>query len=171
MLLFLRFVLSLLLSNVRRRIGPFDEARVRFTALPHDCDLNFHLNGGRYVSFMDIARIELLARMRYFRPLLRKGLRPVMGGCVVRFRREIKPFERFTIRSRVLGWDERWFYIEHIVEKRGGVLSAAGHARLAIIDKSGRVTPEDVLALLGVHDPSPPLPELVTKWQELEDLR
>jgi acyl-CoA thioesterase FadM len=170
-LLFFRFILAILLSNFRRRVGPLGEARIRFTALPHDCDLNFHLNGGRYVSFMDIARIELMARMRYFRPLIRKGLRPVMGGCVVRFRREVKPFERFTIRSRVVGWDEKWFYIEHIVEKRGGVFSAAGHARLAIVGKSGRVPPAEVLALLDVHDESPALPDLVVKWRELEDAR
>lgn len=172
MLLFFRFVLTMLASRFRRRIGPLDEAALRFTALPHDCDLNFHLNGGRYVSFMDVARIELIGRMRLLVPLFRRGWRPVMGGCIVRYRRSVMPFERFTVRSRVVGWDEKWFYIEHVVENKAGAFCAAAHVRTLIRDRSGSKTPSEVLALLGTRAAEPPaLPEFVVKWRDLEDLR
>jgi len=52
-LLIFRFLLTMMKARFRSRIGPLDESVVRFTALPHDCDLNFHLNAGRYVSFME----------------------------------------------------------------------------------------------------------------------
>lgn len=159
-------------SRFRGRIGPLDEAALRFTALPHDCDLNFHLNGGRYVSFMDVARIELLGRMRLLIPLFRLGWRPVMGGCIVRYRRSVLPFERFTVKSRVVCWDEKWFYIEHVVENKDGAFCAAAHVRTLIRDRKGNKTPAEVLALLKVKETaSPAMSEFVTKWRELEDLR
>ena len=172
MLLFFRFVLAMLLSGFRRRVEPLDEARLRFTALPHDCDLNFHVNSGRYLSFMDVARIEFLGRVRLLVPLFRRGWRPVMGGCIVRFRRSVLPFERFTVRSRVVGWDEKWFYFEHIIENKDGAFCAAGHVRTVIRDRNGNKRPAEVLALLNVSETvSPSMPEFVTKWRDLEDMR
>jgi acyl-CoA thioesterase FadM len=171
MLLLFRFTLALLRSRFRRRIGPFEESVVRFTALPTDCDLNFHLNAGRFVSFMDVARIELLGRMRVILPMLRRGWRPVMGGALVRYRRSVLPFARFDIRSRVVGWDEKWFYIEHIVETNG-TFCAVGHMRTVIHRREGSVPPAEVLALMKLEGTqSPPLPEVVVKWRELEDAR
>ena len=162
----------MVLARFRRRIDPLGEARVRFTVLPHDCDLNFHLNAGRYVSFMDVARMDLIGRVRLLGPLLRRGWRPVMGGCIIRFRRSVMPFERFSIRSRLVGWDEKWFYIEHIVENKDDAFCAAGHVRTLIRGKSGNVAPSDVFALLDIKDTtSPPLPDFVANWRELEENR
>lgn len=158
MLLLLRFLITTILGHLRPRIGALDESRSRFTVLPTDCDLNFHLNAGRFVSFMDVARMELLARLRLVGPLLARGWRPVMGGIVVRYRRSVLPFQRFEIRSRVVGWDEKWFYIEHVVEK-AGVFCAQAYVRTLIRGNEGNAAPADVLALLGRDLPSPPLPE------------
>ncbi|HYC59533.1 MAG TPA: thioesterase family protein [Thermoanaerobaculia bacterium] len=172
MLLLIRFIATMIKARFRSRIGPLDESVVRFTALPHDCDLNFHLNAGRFVSFMDIARLELIGRTRLIGPMLRRGWRPVMGGAVVRFRREVKPFERFDIRSRVIGWDEKWIYVEHVVEKNG-TFCAIGHMRTVIRakDRNGNVPPSEVLAVLKQDIASPDLPEFVARWRDAEDAR
>lgn len=171
MLLLFRFLLTIFRSRFRSRIGPLDESVTRFTALPTDCDLNFHLNAGRFVSFMDIARVELIGRLRILRKMLKRGWRPVMGGCVVRYRRSVLPFERFEIRTRVIGWDEKWFYIEHVVEKNG-TFCAIGHMRTVILGKSGTVPPRDVIALMNIGElASPPLPEFVANWRDAEDRR
>ncbi|HEX8252811.1 MAG TPA: thioesterase family protein [Thermoanaerobaculia bacterium] len=171
MLLLVRFVFVLLRSLVRRRIGPLDESVVRYTALPQDCDLNFHLNAGRFISFMDVSRVELIGRMRLLVRVLRRGWRPVVGAATVRYRRSIMPFERFDIRSRVIGWDEKWFYVEHILEKNG-TFCASGYMRTVIRGRDGVVPPREVLALLHLENtPSPALPPFVADWAAAEDRR
>ena len=154
-------------SRFRSRIGPLEESVVRFTALPHDCDLNFHLNAGRYVSFMDVARIELIGRVRFIGPMLRRGWRPVAGGAVLRFRKSVLPFQRFDIRTRMIGWDEKWIYVEHIVE-RNGEFCAIGHMRTVIRSRQGTIRPSDVLAAMNLHLESPALPDFVAKWRDAE---
>lgn len=171
MVLLLRFLISIIASLFRSRIEAFDESVVRFTVLPNDCDLNFHLNAGRFLSFMDVARMDLLGRTGLLRRMLRKKWRPLMGGVTVRYRRSVLPFERFDIRSRVLGWDEKWFYLEHIVEREGN-LCAVGTVRTLVRSKTGNIATRDVLALLGKEDlPSPELPEFVRRWRDAEDGR
>jgi acyl-CoA thioesterase FadM len=170
-LLFVRFVLIVIASRFRRRIGPLDESVVHFTVLPTDCDLNLHLNGGRFISFTDIARVELLARMRILTKMIRIGWRPIMGGVLVRYRKEILPFERFTVRTRVVGWDERWFYIEHVVEKNGEFCAIA-HARTVIRRKGGNVPAGELFALAGeTAIASPDLPTVVALWRDAENAR
>jgi acyl-CoA thioesterase FadM len=171
MLLLVRFLLTLLRARLRSRIGALEESVTRFTVLPHDCDLNLHLNAGRFVSFMDIARVELIVRLRLLGKMLKRGWRPVIGGCIVRYRRSILPFERFEIRTRVVGWDERWFYIEHVVEKNG-TFCAIGHMRTVIRGPNGSIPPREVLALMRLDDTtSPELPDVVREWREVEDRR
>ncbi len=151
--------------------SPLDASVVRFTVLPQDCDLNLHLNAGRFVSFMDVARIELVGRLGLLARLLKRGWRPIMGGCVVRYRKSILPFERFDVRSRVIGWDDKWFYVEHVVEKKGE-FCAIGHMRTLIRGANGTIPPHEVLALLELENmESPALPEFVLEWRELEDRR
>ena len=172
MILLFRFLLTIFKARFRSKIGPLDESVVRFTVLPHDCDLNIHLNAGRFLSFMDIARIELLARMRVFRRVIKKGWRPVVGGAVIRYRRSVEPFERFTVASRVVGWDDKWFYIEHNLNRADGSLAATAYARTLLRTKGGTVHPRELVALMGLEDiVSPPLPAFVEDWRRAEDAR
>ena len=160
MLLLFRFLILAVHARLRRRIDVLDSSTVHFTALPHDCDLNFHLNAGRYISFMDAARFEMLVRMRVMRKLLARGWRPVMGGMSITYRRSILPMERFSVTSRMVGWDEKWFYFEQTANRRDGSLSATAIARMIIRGKGGNVTPDEALAALGAAGmTSPPLPE------------
>lgn len=170
MLLLFRFLLAMIVGHFRPRIGVLDWSVARFTALPHDCDLNFHLNAGRYISFMDVARMELLARSRVMAALLQKSWRPVMGGIVVRYRRSILPFRRFQVRSRLAAWDDKWFYLEHIVEK-DGLLCAHAFARSLVRGPDGNIPPADVIALTGEVPPVPAMPEFLVRWLEAEESR
>ena len=172
MILFFRFVLTMIKARFRSRIGPLDPSVVRFTVLPHDCDLNIHLNAGRFLSFMDIARVELLARMRVFRRIIKLGWRPIVGGVVIRYRRSVEPFERFSVESRVVGWDDKWFYIEHDLHRNDGSMAATAYARTLLRRKDGNVHPRELIELMGLTDTdSPPLPAFVDEWRRAEDAR
>src|ERR1044071_6015206 len=133
MLLLFRFLWITIASIFRSRIDPLGESVVHFTVLPHDCDLNIHLNAGRYLSFMDVARMDLIGRTGLGRKLLKKKWRPIMGGCQVLYRREIRPFEP-------------------IAEKGADTFCAKATVRTLIRGKSGNVTPKEVLALVGAED-------------------
>ena len=52
--LYLRLLLLLLRIWRLPRRGVLDESRAAFHVLPNDCDINFHMNNGRYLSFMDL---------------------------------------------------------------------------------------------------------------------
>lgn len=160
MILLLRLLLTIFLSSFKRRIDPFGTSVVRFRVMPNDLDLNFHMNSGRYVSFMDVGRMDLLVRMGLLLRVIRRGWRPIAGGTMIRYRKSLQPFERFTLKSRVLTWDEKWFYFEHVMENSKGELAAIAFVRGLLRGRDGNVPPRDFIAISRRPDVQPPdLPE------------
>jgi acyl-CoA thioesterase FadM len=135
---------------------------------PNDLDLNFHMNSGRYVSMMDIGRVEILGRTRLLRKVFKRGWRPMVGASTIRYRRSLLPFQRFTVRSRVVCWDDKWLYFRHVIE-RSGELYAVAYVRGLLRGREGNVTPAQILELAGKPEmPSPPMPEDIAKWISVE---
>ena len=52
--------------------------------------------------------------------LKREGWGLTMAGTSTRFRRRIRGFERFEMRSRALCWDDKFIYLEQSMWKRNG---------------------------------------------------
>ena len=168
MVLLLRIIKSLLTSIFRKRIEPLGEAVLTMRAWPNDLDLNMHVNSGRYLSFMDIGRVDLLTRMKILGKVVARRWRPIAGGAMITYRRSILPFEKFRIRSRVLCWDEKWFYFEHIIENAKGELAAKANVRGLMRGPNGNVPPRDLVALTGLDVASPPFPLAIAKWNEVQ---
>jgi acyl-CoA thioesterase FadM len=165
MLLFFRVVRVLLACLFGRRIGLLEGSALHFRVWPTDIDLNFHLNDGRYVSLAGLGRINLMARTGLFRAAIRRRWYPVVGGVVIRYRREIGAFQKFVLHTRVVGWDEKWLYFEHRFES-AETLAAIAYVRGVLRTRKGPVPSADVVALFGANQTSPPLPEPIVRWRE-----
>jgi len=171
MVLLVRLLLTLVISSLKRRIDPFGTSSIRFRVWPNDLDLNMHMNSGRYVSFMDLGRVELMVRAGLLRTILRRGWRPIAGATTIRYRRSLMPFERFTLKTRVLTWDEKWFYFEHVIENNRGELAAIANVRALLRGRDGNVHPREFIALTRQPDlVAPPMPELIAAFFIPSDL-
>ena len=158
MVLFFRIGILIIKNIFRRRSGVFDESLLRLRVWPTDMDLNFHLNDGRFMSLAGLARVDLMLRSGLLRRAMKRGWYPVVASVIVRYRREIKWMEKFTLRSRIIGWDEKWVFFEHRFEKEGD-LAAIAYARGVMRNREGAVPTSEVVALVGHTAPSPPLPD------------
>ncbi|KAK7207418.1 hypothetical protein BZA70DRAFT_13518 [Myxozyma melibiosi] len=81
-----------------------------------ECDLNGHKSNSTYFSDLDIARTDLMVEV--FRKLLldvKKNdgiwLYIPVGAVATVFKREIKPYIKYQISSRVLGWNDKWLFV------------------------------------------------------------
>ena len=137
--------------------------------LPNDLDLNMHLNNGRYLTIMDLGRIDLIVRAGLLPSLIRNRWLPVIGGTLIRYRFSLRPFERFDLTTRIVGWDEKWFQIEQKFEARNGTAAVA--LSKAVIRQGARtVSPAEVLHSIGIDRRVPPCSEAVRQWLAAEQL-
>lgn len=93
---------------------PAEPAVLRMRVWPFDLDTSLHLNNGRFLTLMDLGRVELMVRSGLWRSVLKHGWTPIASGVQIRFRRELKAFERFDLVTRILWWDEASLVMEQV---------------------------------------------------------
>jgi acyl-CoA thioesterase FadM len=165
--LWFRFVFVLITSLFRRALGPLDESIHAFRVWPHDLDVNGHMNNGRYLTIMDLGRVDLILRTGLGRMAWKHGWSPLVGSATIRFRRSLDPFQRYQLKSRILCWDEKWFFIEQRFERRGELI-AAGLVKGLLRGRNGNIPTAEVLRSVGAEMVSPEMPEAVRLWQRSE---
>ena len=148
--LWLRLLLVLLRARWGASLGPLDTSRVPFRVWPHDCDVNWHMNNGRYATLMDLGRVDLMVRAGFLRAIRREKLYPVVAAQHLTYRHGLDPFQAFTLETRVLGWDERFIVLEQRFV-RGERVHARGYVQALFADKDGRVPTARVVTLLGIE--------------------
>jgi acyl-CoA thioesterase FadM len=147
-------------------LGVLDEDRLRMRVWPNDIDLNMHLNNARYLSIMDYGRAHLLARTKLLQHMLHARWQPLVGAAWVTYRRSLALFALFELTSRLVCWDDRWFYMEQTFTSSKG-LAAVGWVKGMLRDPRGTVDPQVVLERVAPGVVSPPMPESIAAWNEL----
>jgi acyl-CoA thioesterase FadM len=161
-------VIGVLFSSLfRPRLGLLGESRLDFRVWPFDLDINIHMNNARYLALMDLGRLDIILRSGLGRLVLRQRLQPVIASALVRYRRSLLPFERFTLCTRLLGWDEKWLFIEHRLERRGDVVCQAVVKGL-FLGRDGAVPSAELVGHLNHHGPGPALPPWIDTWMAAE---
>jgi len=132
-------------------------------------DFAGHMNNARYASFMDIAIIQFLIQTNIFHHMKVIGGGPVKGSTYFRFRKPLKLFDKFTIKTEIICMDEQGVYWDHKFIKDGFVVCHSIEKSGIFIPGKGMFRPHDFFKLFpGVKDFPPPPPHIV-KIMETED--
>lgn len=129
---------------------------------PWDIDPFMELNNGRYLTLMDIGRFEVGARVGLFKVLKKNDWGLMVGAVNSRYRRRIKPFRVFTLHTRIVYVDDRWFYF-HQAFKMGDTMHASALVRTGVTSKNGLVPAQDLIKAMNVSE------EVINKFNQPHD--
>jgi acyl-CoA thioesterase FadM len=163
----LRMMGAALAAPFRPRLGLYDASHLAFRVMPPDLDYNVHMNNARYLALMDVGRVDLILRTGMWRTMWQNHWQAVIAGSIVRYRRPLKPFQRMQMTSRLIGWDEKWFYIDHRIAA-GAALACQAMVRGAFIGAEGILAPVILAKAMGVPDTPPELPNWISAWQDAD---
>ncbi|EAW82309.1 chromosome 8 open reading frame 55, partial [Homo sapiens] len=138
------------------------EQRFPGRVLPSDLDLLLHMNNARYLREADFARVAHLTRCGVLGALRELRAHTVLAASCARHRRSLRLLEPFEVRTRLLGWDDRAFYLEaRFVSLRDGFVCALLRFRQHLLGTS----PERVVQHLCQRRVEPPeLPADLQHW-------
>jgi acyl-CoA thioesterase FadM len=165
----LRTLLHGLLSRFGPRLGHYDVARTRFITLPTDQDILRHMNNGVYLSIMDIARFDMLHRTGIWAIFVARGWYPVVVLETISFRKSLTLGQRFTVESRILGYDEKAVYLEQRFVRPDAdgnpEIYAQGFTRGRFLKRTGGVVGIDELATaVGAVPADLSVPTWLLEW-------
>lgn len=138
---------------------------------PWDLDFWAELNNGRTLTLFDLGRIPLARRVGLIGAMKRRKWGLTVAGVSVRYRKRIRAFERVEMRSRAIGWDNRFLYLEQTLWNQNNECTTQALYRTAATDQNGIVAPASVAAEMGYQAEPPEMPGWVQAWIEADAKR
>lgn len=148
--------------------APLTRRFVFFRAWLHDCDFNMHLTSSRYFALMDLCRMDLMMGQGMTKYILKHKWKFVVNAQEITYIKEVSPFTKFRISSQVLGWDDKYFYVEHRVASKGK-LHAIAHIRIAALQGRDVISMTEVMKTCGFDIEQPAEVEAIKIWKQLLD--
>ncbi len=137
---------------------------------PQDIDQFMEMNNGRILTILDLGRTGLAQRAGLLGALRQNAWGLTVAGSSVRYRKRIRPFVKFRMVSKAVGWSDRFFYVEQTIWI-GAECAVQALLRTAVVDKNGIVNPARVFAAVGLDQPSPDKPAWVQAWIDADNTR
>ncbi|WP_243854751.1 thioesterase family protein [Canibacter zhoujuaniae] len=159
-----RILFHIFRGRTKSKLGLFDVAKARFRVWPTDLDILVHMNNGKYLSVLDSARIEYTIRSGFWDIFKQQGWYTVVGAQTISYRKSLDPFQKFSIETRVIGFDERACYIEQRFLRKGEIYARA-YIQARILRKSGGTVSMQELGEVGNFDVTAhPIPKELAAW-------
>lgn len=163
-------MLDIISAALRRKRPPthglFDTVSMDFRVGLFDIDLNMHLNNAKYLKFMDRCRLEHAVSTGLLDKLIHARCNAVVANTEVSYVRELRPYQHFSVDTRVLGWDDKYVYYDQRFMSRKRLHT---HALLRIVYMYGgkSISPQAAQEITGINMQPPTLPEYVDQWRKL----
>ncbi|MFY0652195.1 MAG: thioesterase family protein [Cyclobacteriaceae bacterium] len=162
----LRFIVVMLKSLLSQKRELSDDFELNFWVVPFlDTDLKL-LFTQTYSQYMGLARWNLLFNSEFRTAALKRGWVPVTTRETLSYKRSIKVFDRVRLLTRIIHWNERRFYLEHVFYVKGEI-KALAYVEGLVRGPKGHLKPEEAFKAMGVTRESEPLPEHLQGWIDL----
>lgn len=169
-------LIALLIGSWRgaRLTSTTDVSRVSARVWPNDLDTSLHMNNGRYLTLMDLGRMDWTIRSGLLRVVLNNKWVPIATTVTARYVREMRCWQKFRLDTRIVGWLDSQVFFEHrfIFEsgKRKGDLAAVALVKAGIYDRKARrmISIDELFALTGITGEQPELREDIAAFLEAE---
>ena len=162
--LYMRLLMTLLSGLIKPRLRYSDTSERRFRVWLHDLDAFGHMNNGRYLQIMDVARVDWMLRSGVAGVIRRGRYAPLLGGGLTHFRHPLKLFQSYTVRTRLVHWDARWFYLEHAFVDSRGRQVAVGVSRAGLRSNGAWADTNAIAKAVDVDAVSPVAPSYIESW-------
>jgi len=160
----LRIFLGNLFSN--DRIGLLDPSELSFRVWLTDQDMFAHMTNSRYLSFSDLGTINYILKSGSWGPLRKNGWHPVICGQTMFISRMLSTPQKFTLVSRIVGWDDTYVGLLHEFVRNGEVATQVKVIARFVSRDRKRVAPIDMVNLV---EPGADNPGLDQDFQDLID--
>jgi len=168
--LYLRIFWTFVSSRFKSKISILEEFTSTHFVLLNDIDLLGHMNNGRYFTITDYVRIGCLIRAGIWREIRKRGIYPLMAGETGQFRKPLAPFQKYQIKTRSIGWDERFLYVEHKFVSRKGVHAVLLVKVFFVASDKNKTTPAEIIRSVQSETiPQIKTNEVISKWNSSSD--
>lgn len=123
---------------------------LKFRAMPlFDTDVTKMFTHG-YGRFMELGLWNLLLSSDLRKIAFKKKLAPTTSNEIFSYKKSIKAFQKLELTTKLVHWDERTFYLEHVIRSEDGSVCATAIVTGVMRSPQGVVRPADIIREAGL---------------------
>ncbi|WP_367593454.1 thioesterase family protein [Mycobacterium asiaticum] len=136
--------------------------------MPFECNLFMVMDNSKYNRVVDLTKYYMLIHYNKLGTILRRRWNPLTVSLELSIMRPLRIFHKYQVVSKVIYWKNGYVYLEHRFMRRN-TLHAMALSRTCFVSGDKLVSDEDLSELYGTG--SPPIPDVISKWDELKTLK
>ena len=140
-----------------------DTSEIHFRCRLSDIDNFLEMNNGRVLTLYDLGRTDFAVRSGLGRQLLKQRWGLVVAGSTIQYRKRIRAFDKVTLKTKIVGIDARWLYIEQSMWVKGKPCSSA-LLRTGVTEGGKVIKTARILEVMGQSDWQLPPTGYVAEW-------
>jgi len=165
-----KVIITLLKAKYKPKIDLEDTTTIECRAGLFDIDMYMELNNARYLSFMELGRWDFAVRTGFGDMMKKNKWGIAVGGISKRYRRRIPFLSRFSLTTKLLCHDGRWFYFLQETIRNKKICSSA-IIKIGVVSKQGLVEANEVIKHMDREDWGHEIPDWVAAWISAESQR
>ena len=167
---YLRSAVAIFRARSLPPLSPYDTHVSHHRAWPWDTDMFGELNNGRILTLFELGRWQMAVRLGLLPFFTRKGYTLAVAGVSIRYRKRIPMFHAYRMQTRMLGYDDRFFYVEQSMWQGEACMNQM-LLRFATRHGGATVLPPDFLTIAGHTTEQPGLPDWALAWIDADAKR
>jgi YbgC/YbaW family acyl-CoA thioester hydrolase len=124
----------------------------------NDLDPLMHVNNGVYLSLLDLGRIDFMIKTGMYKKIKENKLYPVIASEGIKFKRSLKLFQKFEIKTKFSGFDEKYVYLEQSFWSKEKIYAKAIIKSIFLKKEGGKVSSKELKDIIGYTDSFDPKP-------------
>ena len=126
-----------------------DSATLAFRVWPQEADKKY-MNNASFWTITEMGQMDFLFRTGLYRYCRRYQWSPLVGSQKIVYRRPLKRFERFQLKSSIIFYDQKWVYFEQTFLKDDRLV-AKSLVKVLFRGKEGNIPVEKISTVLGIE--------------------
>ncbi len=115
----------------------------------NDLDPLMHVNNGVYLSLLDLGRIDFMIKTGMYEKIKKNNLYPVIASEGIKFKRSLKLFQKFEIKTKFSGFDEKYVYLEQSFWSKDKIYAKAIIKSIFLRKEGGKVSSQELKDIIG----------------------
>jgi acyl-CoA thioesterase FadM len=133
----------------RKKILVTDTSHLSFRVWPQEADKKY-MNSASFWTITEMGQLDLLFRSGLFKLCRRYHWSPLVGSQKMVYKKPLKRFEQFQLKSKVIYWDDRWVYLRQTFLKNDQLI-ANSLIKIIFRSKGGNIPVPQILTSLGIE--------------------
>jgi acyl-CoA thioesterase FadM len=120
----LRILIIIIRARFRKKTSPDEEISLNFRVRIADVDLSIMSNTA-ILAITELGRWDYAVRTGFLKYARKNKLYLPLASISAQFRRPLKRFQKFQLRTQLIYWDEKWIYFIHRIVRKEKTIAVA----------------------------------------------